>query len=359
MFRNVLTLIALVASLSEISGQEALKVPEDKRIWFTSAPGAVDLLEMATRSNEPRYGWNEAKKFISVFQYYQGYTLPYAWKNAEGNTFEILSRGGFFESLKNTHGVEQAIEVGVIKWHTCDWKNSEISKVSVTNTVESIVNVEKSGGSVRYITIDSAMAGGYECENGALTPVESGILIAQYMKEVRGRLREIFGRDYPIEFGDVDPYPLYDIGKHKWYIDTINREALKLGIPGLSYYHADVDMNAVRSESELGEDIRSLAIFVKRRGIRFGMTIGGYDVNTNLDYFKTALPKVAIFKNQRLEEAMDNIVIQSWSMTKDGRQYLPPNVPDDEPHTHTNFVLHILNCFFTPGWDCNTYPKPR
>jgi hypothetical protein len=39
--KRIALLVAVLGLLSEISGQEALKVPEGKEIWLNSAPGGI------------------------------------------------------------------------------------------------------------------------------------------------------------------------------------------------------------------------------------------------------------------------------------------------------------------------------
>jgi hypothetical protein len=64
--KRIALLVAVLGLLSEISGQEALKVPEGKEIWLNSAPGALDMAGMFTRSDEERYAWNELRQHVSV-----------------------------------------------------------------------------------------------------------------------------------------------------------------------------------------------------------------------------------------------------------------------------------------------------
>jgi len=349
--------------LSGVSSEQTLEpelhVPTDKLVWFTSAPGATDLLEMVTRSDNPRYNWSKVRPFISVFQYYQGHAVPYKWDNAEGNTYNILSRGGFFQSLKETHRIETAMEVGAVKWFACDNKKGEVIQMA-NNAVESAGLVSDAGGNLRYMTIDSALVGGYTCHEKVLYPRDTGELVAVWMRDVRAGLREKRILETNFQIGDVEPYPYIDVDQHKMYVDTVEREAKRLGIPGFSHYHFDVDMRALRDYPKLKRDVFEMSAYLKARGIRFGIIMNGEDSDSATEYFETLNKRLVAFKSLGLFDVAQNIVIQSWAMSKDGKQNLPTNVPEDEPYTHTNYAWHMLNCIVdTPGWDCEHYPQPK
>jgi hypothetical protein len=359
MKRVFLTAVIILGLLSGASSQQTLVVPSGKSVWFTSAPGAPDLLDMVTRSDEPRYNWDSVRPLISVFQYYQGHAVPYKWDNAEGNSYNILSRGGFFRSLKETHRFETAMEVGAVKWFACDDRKGEVYQMA-KNAVESTVMVYEAGGNLGHMTIDSALVGGYTCHEKVLYPNDTGTLVAVWMRDVRLMLAEKRVSSSPLQIGDVEPYPYIDLDKHKMYVDMVERESKRLGIPGLSHYHFDVDMRALRDYPRLHRDMSEMSAYLKARGIRFGVIMNGEDSSTAIQYFETLNKRLVVFKSLGIFDLVQNIVIQSWAMSPDGKQNLPSNVPESDPYTHTNFAWHMLNCISdTPGWDCERYPVPK
>lgn len=359
MKRLVLT-VAVLGLLSEISGQEAFKVPEGKSVWLNSAPDALDMAEMYTRSDEDRYSWDELRQYVNVIHYYQGHTLLYPSSNSnfKNNSYLHLSSLGFFRSLKEVFHFDSSIEVGAVKQYACDWANNKLEGM-VNLTVESVALVYKAGGDVRYLTIDSSLPGGYECKDATLSAKDVAEVVASWMKDVREKLKREVPLAQPVLIGDVEPYPYIDAGTHKWYVDTVTKEAGKLKIPGFSHYHLDVDMDAVRDYEKLSRDIKEICAYVKSKGIRCGIIMNGADTDTSIAYAESYQKRLVVFKSLGLFEVVDNVVIQSWAMSSDGRQYLPPNVPETDPYTKTNLALHTIKCAYGyPNWDCERYPKP-
>jgi hypothetical protein len=356
--KRIALLVAVLGLLSEISGQEALKVPEGKEIWLNSAPGALDMAGMFTRSDEERYAWNELRQHVSVVHYYQGHTMLYPSQNFVDNSYTYLKSQGYWKGLREM-GLDESIEVGAVKWFACNWEKNELDQM-VHLATESVSLVNEAGGVVKYLTIDSSIPGGYECRSATLNTRDIAQIVADWMKDVRRNLADRGLNKTPIQIGDIEPYPYVDIATHKWYVDMVMSESAKLRIPGLSHYILDVDYYALRDYEKLAQDVRDLCDHVRRKGVRCGIILNGKDTDTSLDYADSVEKRLVLFKSLGLFEMVDIISIQSWAMTSSGKQNLPDNVPETQPFTQTNLALHILRCAFNfPGWDCTKYPQPR
>lgn len=364
MKRIVLTVAIFLGLLSGVSSQQTpenkLVIPEGKSIWLNSAPDAEDMIEMYSRSDEERYGWNELRQYIDVVHYYQGNVMLYPSQNFMRNSYTHLSERGFFRNLKEVYKLRTSMEVGAIKWFACDWSKNDLLETARFGA-ESVSLVYKAGGEVNYLTIDSSLPGGFECTKRELSVRDMGQMVALWMKDLRSDLVKQGVPAVPLSIGDVEPYPYVDVAVHKWYIDIVNSEARRHGIPGFSHYHADVDMRAVKDYPKMQRDLLELATYVKSRGMRFGIIMNGVDTDSVTEYFDSLNQRLVVMTSLGILDMADNIVIQSWAMSSDKRQHLPSNVPESEPFTQTNFALHLLNCavFKTPGWDCERYPQPR
>lgn len=356
--KRLLLVVAVLGLLSEISGQEVLKVPEGKEIWINSAPGALDMVGMFTWSDEDRYGWSELRQYVSTVHYYQGHTQPYPSTNFVDNSYTYLRAQGFFKALKDMK-LNASIEVGAVKWFACNWENNELDQM-VRLTVQSVSLVRETGGDVKYLTIDSSIPGGYECRSATLNIKDIAQIVADWMKDVRTNLDKSGNSNTSLYIGDIEPYPYVDIGTHKWYVDTVMSESARLKTPGLSHYILDVDYYALRDYEKLARDVRDLCDHVRKKGVRCGIIMNGKDTDTALDYADSYEKRLVLFKSLGLFEMVDIISIQSWAMTSQGKQNLPDNVPETLPFTQTNLALHALKCAFDfPGWDCTKYPQPH
>jgi hypothetical protein len=113
-------------------------------------------------------------------------------------------------------------------------------------------------------------------------------------------------------------------------------------------------MNLVKDDERLSQDVRELSVFCHDMGIRFGLIINGDDVDTAVDYFRTANSRLVRMKNLDVTPFVDDWVFQSWALSSNKRNYLPPNLPETQLNTHANFVYHALACLFG-GRDCADY----
>ncbi len=354
--KRLALVVAVLGLLSEISGQEALKVPEGKQIWYNSAPGALDMAGMFNRNNEDRFAWNELRQYVNVVHYYQGHAMLYPPPNFVDNSYTYLKSQGYFAGQRSAR-LDASIEVGAVKWFACNWEKRELDQM-VWLATESVSNVHEAGGDVKYLTIDSSIPGGYECRSLKLYANDIAKIVVGWMQDVHLRLSERGLRTPSI--GDIEPYPYVDIGTHKWYVDTLVSESARLKIPTLTHYHLDIDYYALRDYEKLARDVREMCVHLHRKGIRCGIIMNGKDTDSFTDYFDSLEKRLILFKSLGLYEMVDNIAIQSWAMTSAGKQNLPDNVPETQTFTQTNFLLHTLKCAFDyPGWDCTKYPQPH
>lgn len=362
----VLTAVLFVFWLPELGSQGQFQLPRGIKVWFTSAPAAADLVGMVTRYNEPRYSWSRLRPHISIFQHYQAQTITRPPANVEGNTYNILSREGFFRTLRHLK-IDQAIEVAAVKTYSCSAGVESFGRV-IDAAVDSALQVYRAGGNVRYLTIDSSLVGGLECRSRILSLGQVAQLVSIFIREVRwrfeSRIQEMAAQIpnlpvIPLEIGDVEPYPGFAVGLHKGYLTRILSETAKYRVPGPSHYHLDVDIKLIKDDQLFSQDVRELAAFLKANNIKFGLIVNGEDVDSAQEYFRTANEKLVRYRNQGLAGTIDHLIIQSWAMSSNGRKNLPANVPEGDSYTHTNFGFHVLGCFFGEDWDCKDYPGSR
>jgi len=204
---------------------------------------------------------------------------------------------------------------------------------SIQNTVNSIRAVQQAGGTVAYIAMDDPFASGRAavCGGPALEPTADRI--ATYVQGVHG----VFPL---VQIGLIEAYPL----SSESTLESILALLAAKGVPP-AFVHADVDSRALRLfNADFTRDMRLLRDACRARGIPFGIIVWGYNGDSDVLYAADAEFVVEeitrAFANW--DDMPDHVIVQSWAVSSTGQAITPTNLPESQPHTHTNILWEVF-----------------
>ncbi len=359
-----LCLLSLI-SLNAAGNITDIHLRKNLEIWFTSAPGAPDMIDMFTEYDYPRFQWSHSRQYLTGIKFYQGQITINPFPFVSSNTYNNLSRSNVFWIINKRFKQKIAAEVGAIKDHNCLNTQEKMDR-NVNETVEAGLNIYRAGGQLFSFDIDTSFG---PCEdyntNGSAIITAHWSMLVEY--RLNQRLAEMKFKDptieiIPVKFRDIEPYPSNSIRKHKDYIQKLNSERIAKGYAPIDAYYIDIDHHLV-SDEKIQRDIKTFIVFLQNQGIKAGLIINGDDPKpeniylANKEYLDSANKRLGRFKRLGLLDNIDIIMIQSWAahMGKFEKRYIPYNVPENEI-THTNFLLHVLRCI-SDTTDCDTYPE--
>jgi hypothetical protein len=344
-----LVLVIMRISLLSASGAEAPSV------WFAPNSESPDFLEIFSKPES----WASARKRVRVFKF--GPAQLGTLSRSGLNSFLDLKNADAFKKLKQW-GISIAIEAPAVKEWDC------ASERAARITLGYIRNVRSAGGEVSYVAMDEPLVSGVRsCQ---LEIEGAAVRTAAYVRNI---LRDVdnAARAGEVTIGDIEPYPSFSVDQLKRWINALSINGFKPG-----FFHLDVDLRRVasRPELDLASDLRELKMFMKDKGVSFGIIFwsGRDPESTDEDYYRHVIDYVIGVRNAigRPEQS----IFQSWvlrvskictahivcgslnprCLSSDpsycGLRSVPINLPDysREIFSHTKLINESLEIFGLP-----------
>ncbi len=319
-------------------------------IWFAPDFASSDLINLF---NQPEK-WPLARSRVRVFAWYNQ-QLQTTCSICGPNTLNNLSSANAFSKLKQW-GIEQAIEVDVIKWHSCTADKTAPRTLTYINTI-----IQR-GGSVSYIGMDEPYLGGQEAIPGqsscGQTMEQTAIQTADFMSRIK--------KAYPnIKVGDIEPYPRFSFSQLKLWLIKLESLGQKP-----AFFHLDVN-RGLYSQDAFTRDAADFKIFLKERGIPFGVVLWSENRATDKEYYDEVMNWAGVVKSA--VGLTEQTILQSWSTrTTTGVLDIPINLPENDPNvfSHTRLINDVWKliappdnppignhdvstCEVTGGWTCD------
>lgn len=312
--RRLLTRALGAAALAAVLAQGGCgKRP--RQVWFAPNLASPDMVGLFTQPQ----AWSTARRSIDAFKFYEQQLiskLPADCPSCGPNILPAFEQVQAFGQLGDW-GVAIAVEVGVIKGHTCS------PEANAALAVEAIRNVQLRGGVVRYLAMDEPLLGAEECELGLDQAAKNVVTFAQRVHDA-----------YPaVGVGDVEPYPRFGVATHTAWMAALRHEGFEP-----AFVHLDVDRaHAALIGADVPADVRNLQQLVEVQQIPFGVVFWGADGTDEAAYAADVLAWVETVR-QAIGEPTHSI-FQSWSRSADGRFVVPRNLPETDPATTTHTRL--------------------
>jgi hypothetical protein len=323
LLRLTLCAAAVAAMLPVRSAAQSPDTSLD-RIWFAPGPGTLDYLQLFEHPEE----WTYARRVVRVFKFYQGHLLTSAPPNVGPNTYEALVQVDAFRRLHDW-GIKIGLENGSVKEFYCTPDASGMNQ-SIQNTLESLDDVQRAGGSVDYLAMDEPWVSGRSkvCGGPALEPTADRV--ATYMTAVQ--------RAYPaIRIGLIEAYPFSSAAA----IEKMLQLMTARGVPP-AFLHMDVDWHRL-APGDFQRDMRQLKSVCASQSIPFGIIIVGYNGDDDRLYAVDAAGMANLISDtfQTWSAMPDHIIFQSWVVSSAGLSITPSNLPEGRSYTHTNLVFNL------------------
>jgi hypothetical protein len=312
---RLLTRALGTAVLAAVLAQGGCGGGRTQQVWFAPNLASQDMVGLFRQPE----AWGTARRSIDAFQFYEQQllsVLPADCPSCGPNILPAFEQAGAFGQLDDW-GVAIAVEVGVIKGHTCS------PEANAAFAVEAIRNVELRGGVVRYLAMDEPLLGAGECEVGLDQAAKNVATFSRWVHDV-----------YPaVGIGDVEPYPRFDVATHTAWMAALRNEGFTP-----AFVHLDVDRaHAASIAANVPGDVQILKKLVEVQGIPFGVIFWGGDGTDEAAYAADVLAWVETVRLAIGEPT--HSIFQSWSRTADGRFLVPRNLPETDPATTTHTRL--------------------
>lgn len=314
--RAALLIIALLACAS-LDGR-AQTTP---RIWFCPGPGTLDYVRLFQSPQE----WAHARRFVSVFKFYQQHTQTPPPDIVGPNTYDALARAGVFRQLKQWR-IETAIEVGSVKEFYCTPAATGMNE-SIAATVASVRAVEAAGGSVSYLAMDEPFVSGRArvCGGPALEPTADRV--ATYVSGVHSAFPNL-------RIGLIEAYPFSSADALETIITL-----LKARGAAPAFLHMDVDWH-LSGAAAFKRDIKRLQEFCATQRIPYGVIITGYNGDADPLYAVdvAGITELTAETFGSWAAMPDHLIFQSWVESLSGLRITPTNLPEDRQYSHTQML---------------------
>jgi hypothetical protein len=320
----LLLALAVAASLAGRSSSDTLPVASD-RIWFSPVPGALDYQRLFEHPEE----WPRARSVISVFKFYQQHTQTPPPSIVGPNSYDALVRARAFRAL-TAWRIASALEIGSVKEYWCTPDASGM-QASIQATRDAVKAISDAGGTLKYIAMDEPWVSGRQkvCGGPALEPTADRLAI--YMSAVRAA--------YPsIRLGLIEAYPFSSV-------DAIERMLGLLqdrGVPP-AFLHMDVDWHILKT-GEFARDMKRLQAAAVARRITFGIIVVGTNGDADALYAADVggLTNLIAQAFETWDKMPEQIIFQSWVVSRTGLLITPTNLPEDRLYTHTSLVWDLF-----------------
>jgi hypothetical protein len=285
------------------------------KVWFAPNLGSPDMLGLFTQPQ----AWSKARGSVGVFKFYEQHLIserPADCPSCGPNLLPAFEQAGAFGQLRDW-GVAIAVEVGVIKGHTC------APEANAALALTAIRNVELRGGSVRYLAMDEPLLGAGDCKIG----------LEQAAKDVAAFARQVHAAYPSVGIGELEPYPEFGVPKLTAWMAALQGEGF-----APAFIHLDVDrQRSATSGLDVAVDLQNLKKLVDVQQIPFGVVFWGADGTDEAGYAADVLSWVDTVR-QAIGEPTHS-VFQSWSRSADGRFVVPRNLPETDSATMTHTRL--------------------
>ncbi len=377
----MVAVVLVVGFFSSVVQTQIKKNPcSNKWIVHTSAGGAIDLVDMFTKREDPDSNWDEALRCIDEIKFYQSQLEPNPNANQlfllNGNRYDVLRANNVFHtiSLNPSYGMKPlSLEVAAIRGpHYC--LNSEVNlRKSGDDAIGSAERMLGDDGNFTRFYIDNATN---QCRQ---TIIDAAQRVSSWIKYVSYGLpnrlyidRVALAQPYTsAKFCEVEPYPLNKIEDHIKYLRYIDGKLKDDKLFVFDCYILDVDIVKTELEGyDLAADFKRLHDATKALNMKLGIIINGENstaLSTDNDeaYFQGTKDRLAKFKKWGILDLAEIITFQSWAQDSKakpedlfGKTIRPRNLPVWKPNTATNFLMYGLLCD-NNQIDCNVYPMSR
>jgi hypothetical protein len=320
-----LRVLAVVLALAVLCGGSAADAANRSRgIWLAPGPGTLDFIRLFQQPQE----WPHARQLFNVFKVYQQHTQTPAPSIVGQNTYTALATAGVFRTL-NTWGKKLAIEAGSVKEFYCTPDPSGM-QTSISQTVDSIRAVQAAGGTVSYIAMDEPFVSGRAkvCGGPALEPTAD---------RVQTYVNGVHAAASSVQIGLIEAYPFSSADAIERMLDLLKERG---ATP--AFLHMDVDWHLSGTDAFV-RDMRRLQSATRTMGIPFGIIITGYSGDAD------ALYAVDVYGITNLiaqafgtwDALPDDLIFQSWAVSRTGLLITPSNLPEAMTFTHTNMLSDI------------------
>lgn len=326
--RRICSLLIAAAALGwlafPVSARAPLPVRAD-RIWFCPDPGTLDFLRLFDHPED----WKYSQRVVSVFKFYHQHTLTPAPSIVGPNTFDALLRADAFRKVARM-GMKIAMEVGSVKEFYCTPGPGGMEE-SIRSTVEAVNRIRSAGGEVQYLAQDEPWVSGRtarQCGAPALGPTADRV--ALYMNAVQKAFPQM-------RIGLIEAYPFSSVDQIVTMLDLLRERGVTP-----AFLHADVDWHALRP-GDFERDIARLRSVAASRRITFGVIIAGYNGDADALFAADAeeIANLVASTFETWDRMPEQIIFQSWAVSRSGSLITPTNLPEDLSYSHTNIVLSL------------------
>ena len=325
-------------------------------IWYGPQPYS-DISDLFTNPDE----WTNEQSQVNVLLL----GLPEVIKNPPPyvvNSWDTLVHDGILSDL-TTWGMKLAFNTGVIK------PGLGLSTAE-TEAEDGVINVQRSGGSVSYIAMDSP------CFEGITDDPAHPQSTDQIATTVSAFMSKI-ANDYSgsVQVGDTDPYPITPFPSTGQDVPTIEGYVDDLIAKGTApaFFHLDINWTYLvdgnipgppvsQRRAQLNQDLPDLQSYFASKGIPFGIIFQATDklltthLGDDVHYANEARSQIQIAKTALTAggalKLPDQLLFTTYipRLAQGQPAYdLPHNVPDSQPDTATWLVNHgtqeLLNSF--------------
>lgn len=314
----------VLLALAPLSGR-----PLPLIVWFTPAPGSLDMLRLFEAGDE----WASTRSRISIFKFYQQQTVRPAPDLVGPNSYDALRAVDAFRIVRSVWRKRTAVEVGAVKPQFCTADASGMN-ASIRQTFDTLAAVRDAGGWVDYLAMDEPFYSGSLPVCGGPDPAPTIQRLQRYMANLR-----LFAPS--VQVGLIEPYPYFSAAT---LADFIARMANAGILP--AFFHIDVDLHAVKPGNDtLAQDLRWLSERCHSRGIPFGVIVWGANGDSDAMYFDDALRLARRTRDAFPNQPPQQVIFQSWAESQTGLRITPTNLPEGAANTHTTLIdagLRIL-----------------
>jgi len=291
-------------------------IKQVRQVWYMPAPNTSDTLDIFKPDTQIA---TATKNLIDVFGFYESNLLDKEftksdchWNNqikpnpCGPNLFENLAEVNAFSFLKQWN-IDINIEAKIVKPYLCKGVDSAVK------TKRAIDNVVKSGGKVKYISMDEPLMAG--SSNSSEGQGSCNYTTFQIIKEIKDWGNSVKSAYPDIIIGEIEPYPFYTIDKIKEWILLLENSGIHL-----PFFHLDLDLLTAKEKEKNGEiniqsDLSDLNSFLKSKNIAFGIIFHPEsshlaNIKNNKDIFNRIMDYVDVTK--QVIGVPDHVIFQSW-----------------------------------------------
>jgi len=318
------TLLLALALASDTTRAQSALSPD--RVWFSPNPGSIDYISLF----EHPEAWPHARQLFSVFKFYQQHTQMPPPAVVGPNSYTALAAANAFHTLQQW-GKKIAIEEPTVKEYYCTPDASGMT-ASIADTLASVQAVERNGATVSDLAMDEPFASGRAaiCGGPALEPTADRV--AQYTSAVKAARPSI-------QIGLIEAYPFSTEAQIESMLGLLQAR----GVTPV-FLHLDVDLNAVRpAQVDVSSDMRRLKGACASMNVKFGVIVWGNNGDADALYALDAgrLVNAIAQAFPSPGDLPDQIIVQSWAVSRTGQSLTPSNLPESTRYTHTNLLWSV------------------